>query len=176
MLTTVANPTSPLRLNVGFIIHQNIGYSRDFIFDIEQIHLQPDLDLKNLTGTARVTRTPQGLPVQVKMHATVHAQCVRCLEEFDLPLDIEFTELYAFSQRSVTDSDLILPEDAHIDLEPLVREYMLVAIPMSPLCKPDCKGLCPICGENQNNTTCNHDVEDIDPRLAVLKSLLKKKE
>ncbi len=171
----LTNPNSPLRLNVGFVIHQSIGYSREFLFDIPKIHLQPDLDLKDLTGTARVSRTPQGLPVQVKMHATVQAECVRCLSEFTLPLDIEFTELYAFSQRSVTDSDLILPEDAHIDLEPLVREYMLVTIPISPLCRADCKGLCPVCGNNLNETTCNHDDDEVDPRLAVLKLLLNKK-
>ncbi len=169
----MSNPHSPLRLNVGFIIHQSIGYSREFPFDIDKIHLAPDLDLVNLTGVARITRTPQGLPVQVKMRANVISQCVRCLSEFKQPLEIDFTELYAFSRKSVTASDLLLPEDAHIDLTPLVREYMLVAIPISPLCRPDCKGLCPICGENQNITTCHHDSEDIDPRLSVLKELLR---
>jgi uncharacterized protein len=130
--------------------------------------------LENLAGSVRVTRTPQGLPVQAKLRATLKSECVRCLRAFNQPLEIEFTELFAFKPRSVTDSNLILPEDGHIDLEPLVREYMLLEIPISPLCSPDCKGLCPICGENLNENDHDHSVEEGDPRLAVLKSLKNK--
>jgi uncharacterized protein len=173
ILVPLPNPRSPLRLNIGFIVHQNIGYSRDFPFDVPSIHLPPDLDLKNLTGLARVTRTPQGLLVQVKLRAAQQVECVRCLSDFDQPLEVDFTELYAFTPRSVTDSNLILPEDGYIDLEPLVREYMLLAIPISPLCSPDCKGLCPICGENLNENDHDHGESEGDPRLAVLKSLKK---
>jgi uncharacterized protein len=167
----LSNPRSPLRLNVGFIVHQNIGFSRDFPFDIPSIHLPPDLDLKNLTGWARVTRTPQGLPVQVKMRAELQSECVRCLTGVQQPLETEFTEMYAFTPRSITDSNLILPEDGKIDLEPLVREYMLLEVPISPLCSPECKGLCPVCGENLNLKVCTHGESEADPRLAVLKSL-----
>lgn len=86
----------------------------------------------------------------------MNSECVRCLVEFKQPLDVDFSELYAFTPRSVTESGLILPEDAHIDLEPLVREYMLIEIPISPLCREDCKGLCSICGEDLNEVTCEH--------------------
>jgi uncharacterized protein len=84
---------------------------------------------------------------------------------------MEFTELYAFSRNSVTDSGLLFPEDGHIDLAPLVREYALLAVPITPLCRPDCKGLCPVCGENQNETTCNHSEDEINPDFEILKSL-----
>jgi uncharacterized protein len=170
----LANLLSPLRLNVGFVVHQTIGSSRDFQIETDKIHLPPDLDLIDLSGNARVTRTPQGLLVQVKMHANVLSECVRCLNDFQQFLDIDFTELFAFNLRSVTDSGLLLPEDGHIDLTPLVREYMLLEVPISPLCKPDCKGLCPVCGENLNESNCNHDSEGGDPRLSILKSLLDK--
>jgi len=170
----VSNSHNLLRLNVGFLINQTVGASRDFTFDVPDIYLEPDLDLGNLNGTARVSRTAQGLLVQVKMHATLHTECVRCLTEFEQALAIDFTELYAFSRKSTTDSDLILPENAHINLAPLVREYMLLDIPIKPLCTPDCKGLCPTCGENLNEIQCGHQPETIDPRLAVLKSLLSK--
>jgi uncharacterized protein len=168
----LVNPLSPLRLNVGFIVHQFVGYNRDFSIEIEKIHLPPDLNLADLSGTARVGRTPQGLLVQVKMAATVLLQCGRCLVDFQQSLGIKFAELYAFTQRSVTDSDLILPEDGHIDLTPLVREYMLLDVPISPLCSPSCKGLCLVCGENLNESNCHHDPDGGDPRLTVLKPLL----
>jgi uncharacterized protein len=173
-LKALSNPLSPLRLNVGFFLNQNIGYSRDFPFDIPKIHLPPDLDLELLTGAARITRTPQGLLMQVKAHASLPEECSRCLTSFGQPLDSEFTELYAFSAKSVTESNLLSPEDGHIDLEPLIREYMLLAIPINPLCRPDCKGLCPVCGENLNEYQHNHDTDDGDPRLSVLKTLLEK--
>jgi uncharacterized protein len=168
------NSLSPLRINVGFIVHQTIGYSRDFPIEVEKIHLPPDLDLADLSGRARVTRTPQGLLVQVKMHATVLSECVRCLTGFQQSLNIDFAELYAFNLRSVTDSELLLPEDGHIDLTTLVREYMLLEVPISPLCNLECKGLCPVCGENMNESNCDHGPDGGDPRLAVLKSLLDK--
>jgi uncharacterized protein len=164
-----------LRLNVGFLVNQSVGFSRKFLFDYPSLHIQPDLDLKNLSGTAQVTRTPQGLLVQVKMHATVAAECVRCLEEFEQPLSINFTELYAFSMRTVSESGLILPESGVIDLAPLVREYMLLEIPINPLCRPDCKGICPICGETLNENPHEHEEDTIDPRMAKLKELLDKK-
>jgi uncharacterized protein len=171
----VSQSNNIFRLNVGFLINQSVGYSRDFLFESPHVHLSPDLDLNGLSGSTRITRTAQGLLVQVKMHATLLSQCVRCLKDFQLPLNNDFTELYAFSRSSMTDSDLLVPEDAHIDLGPLVREYMLLDVPISPLCSPGCKGLCPICGENLNDTTCNHDDDTIDPRLAVLRSLLDQK-
>jgi uncharacterized protein len=172
----VSNNRNQLRLNVGFLLNAPVGDSRDFPFEIDHIHLDPDLDLDSLQGTARITRTAQGLLLQAKMRATLPEECVRCLKSFEQSLQSEFTELYAFSQNSVTDSGLIVPEDAHIDLAPLVREYMLLAIPISPLCSPDCKGLCPVCGMNLNEGTHHHESEEIDSRLSVLKSLLDKKE
>jgi len=168
----VSDTQNNLRLNVGFIINQSKGYMREFPLEFPFIHIPPDLDLTDLSGSARVTRTGKGLLVQVKMHAQMMNECVRCLQGFPLLLDIEFTELYAFSADSSTDSELILPESGQIDLRPLVREEMLLAVPINPLCDPECKGLCPICGENRNETECDHDIEVIDPRLSVLKSLL----
>lgn len=163
-----------LRLNVGFIIHQTVGYSREFPFDVPSIRLLPDLDLLDFSGQVRVSRTAQGLLVQTAMHAAKTAECVRCLDEFIQPLQIDFTELYAFSASSVTDSGLLVPENGKLDLAPLVREEMLLAVPINPLCRPDCKGLCPVCGENLNSAAYDHGHDEVDPPLGSLKSLLDK--
>ena len=74
--------------------------------------------------------------------------------------------------RSVSESGLLLPDDAHIDLAPLLREYALLEIPISPLHKPDCKGLCPECGQDLNIRDCGHRPERSDSPFAKLKDLL----
>jgi uncharacterized protein len=168
----VSDLHSPLRLNVGFIVAQSAGFSRDFPFDLPQINIPPDLHLSSLLGSIRATHTPQGILLQVDFKAQISLECVRCLTNFQQYLDINFTELYAFSQRYVTDSGLLMPETGVIDLNPILREYILLEIPISPLCRPDCKGLCPICGNNLNESTCTHDEDVVDPRLASLKKLL----
>ena len=160
-----------LSLNVGFIAHQTAGYSREFPLELPSFPLISELSINDLTGVARVTRTSQGLLVQVKLSAHTPGECVRCLEPFDLPLEIEFTDLYAFTTDATNETELVLPENSIIDLGPTVRDEMLVGIPISPICQPDCKGLCPYCGENRNIVTCHHENEDIDPRLDTLKSL-----
>ena len=88
--------------------------------------------------------------------AELQAECVRCLEPFLQPLHAEFTDLYALKGHGFTESGLTLPEDANIDFTPLVWEYMNLDIPIKALCRPDCKGLCVVCGTNLNEETCEH--------------------
>ena len=170
----MSDPHSPLRLNVGFIVAQSAGFFRDFPFDLHQINIPPDLQTISLNGSIRATRTPQGILLQEDFTVQTGLECVRCLTDFQQSLDVNFTELYAFSQRYVTDAGLLMPESGVIDLSPVLREYILLAIPISPLCRPDCIGLCPICGNNLNEVTCSHDDDIGDSRLASLKTLLGK--
>ena len=165
--------SNPLRLNAGFLVNIPLGESRDFPIEISNLELDADLILRDLSGNAQLTRTANGILAHIWLKASTASQCVRCLTDFDLPLQVDFTELYAFSTNSTTDSELIFPENGYINLALLVREYMLLDMPISPLCKDDCKGLCPVCGENLNETTCHHEESTTDPRLSVLKSLLK---
>lgn len=149
-------PKHPLRINVGFLHNTSIGTSRDIHFKFPSLLLEEELPITDLNGFARTSRTPQGILVQGEFSGSTPVECVRCLTEFTQPLKTSFSELYAFDTRSSTESNLILPEDANIDLEPLVREYFLIEIPISALCSPDCKGLCPECGENLNRAICEH--------------------
>jgi uncharacterized protein len=168
----VTNLRKPLRLNLGFLINGPIGTSRDFDFDFERFQVSDDLVLDRFNGLARVGRTPQGLLVQGDFQGEIEMECVRCLMPFSQQLHFEFTELYAFSPKSVTESELMVPDDAHIDLQPLVREYALLEIPISPLHSPECKGLCPVCGQNLNARDCGHRPEVDESPLEALKKLL----
>ncbi|MGZ9166810.1 MAG: YceD family protein [Anaerolineales bacterium] len=165
------NPRKPFRINVGFIIHEETGYNHEIPFELDQIKLD-DLELQNLTGSVMIGRTPQGLIVQGKFSADTKLECVRCLREFNFSLNWDITDLYAFNKKSVSESELLVPDDAHIDLAPLIREYALLEIPISPLHSPDCKGLCPECGEDLNIRDCGHRPEQSDSPFAKLKDLL----
>jgi uncharacterized protein len=169
----VTNPRRPLRLNVGFLIKSPIGTSRDFYFDYEKMRLGADVLLSKFLGTARFDRTPQGLFLQAGFSGRLEIECVRCLEAFDQQIKSPLEELYAFDKRNVTDSNLLVPEDGQIDLAPLFREVALLEVPINPICKPECKGLCPVCGENLNKVECGHAGPGVESPFAVLKDLLK---
>ena len=168
----MTNPRNPFRLNVGFIVHQDAGYNREFPFEFKQIQIADDLDLHDFEGAAIIGRTPQGLIVQATFSAKLFIECVRCLNQYDHKLKWDFTELFAFNEKSVSESDLILPEDAHIDLQPLIREYALLEVPINPICKTTCNGLCAVCGQDLNISDCEHKDIIEDSPFSKLKDLL----
>lgn len=169
----MTNPRRPFRLNVGFIVHQEVGYKHEFPFEFDQVRLSSDLELRNFEGVVTIGRTQQGLILQGKFTARTTVECVRCLGEFEQSLKIKLTELYAFKHKAINETDLVLPDDAQIDLQSLIREYALLEIPIKPICKPDCKGLCSVCGEDLNQGNCGHGDTHEDSPFAVLKDLLK---
>jgi uncharacterized protein len=152
----VTRVQNPLRINVGFLVNQPIGTNREFQLDLPDLQLEHDLNLKNFKGKVCIDRATQGLFVQGQFDATKEEQCGRCLDDFGQPLHAELSELYSFRNQIAIDTELALSEDGNIDLAPLVWEYLTLDIPMKPLCRQDCKGLCPVCGTNLNDTTCEH--------------------
>lgn len=160
-------------LNVGFLISAAAGTSRDFTFDYERMRLGDDLTVTDFAGTATFSRTQQGLLLQGEFSAKLDLDCVRCLEGYTQAISWTFTDLYAFDKRSLSESNLLVPEEGKIDLAPLLREYALLEVPIRPICKPDCKGLCPECGENLNRVDCGHQPARDESPFAALKDLLK---
>ncbi len=110
----------------------------------------------------------------------IESQCSRCLEPFEHPIDTTFDLRYqpraentGEGEREIEDDDLTTAfyDDDRIDLGQLMREQIYLALPMKPLCRELCRGLCPQCGTNLNTGTCNCTTDWDDPRLAVLKAL-----
>ena len=108
--------------------------------------------------------------------------CSRCLEPFRLPVAAPFdlrylpaSEVSTEPEREVDDADLETSyyENDAIDLNELLREQFYLVLPMKPLCRDDCRGLCPQCGTNLNTGSCDCAPVWEDPRLAPLKNLLK---
>jgi DUF177 domain-containing protein len=111
--------------------------------------------------------------------------CGRCLEPYRLPLSATFDLRYlpasaaaAEGEHEMDDEDLETSyyRDDQIDVNELLREQFYLALPMKPLCREDCRGLCPQCGINLNTSTCSCAPAWEDPRLAALKGLGKTRE
>jgi uncharacterized protein len=162
----------PLRLNVGFFLHESVGFSRTFDYDLGPVFFSEDLQVNTLRGSMRFTRTAQGIYATGRLIAELPQTCVRCLSPFDLAVMIEFSDLFVFPPERAEEAILAIPETGILDLAPLAREYILLEIPIQPMCKPDCLGLCPICGGDRNETPCEHQKQEFDPRFAALKTLL----
>src|SRR5690606_15039643 len=118
------NAINHLRLNIGFITHETVGYLRDFPLEFPTIHLPPDLDVDQFSGIARVSRAQQGLLVHVQVRGLTIVQCGRCLIDFEQQLKADFTDLYAFAPILASESGLVVPETGQLDLSPSVREEL----------------------------------------------------
>jgi len=124
-------------------------------------------------------RAGMELFLEGSVDAQTSANCARCAEEFSTSARRAFR--YVLAPKSVADEEGSDPrsEDLefsfydgdHVDLSPLVREQVLLALTERPLCREDCKGLCASCGANLNEAPCGCTKEKGDPRLAVLRTL-----
>ncbi|GAB4533666.1 MAG: hypothetical protein Fur0018_23140 [Anaerolineales bacterium] len=164
------NGFNPLHFNVGFVAAETVGYVRDIPIAVESYDW-PDLKLTHLHGLVTFDRVSKGITARVQLQADMTIECMRCLEPYEQPLEVDFTELFSFLGK-MPGAEFVFPESGQIDLGPLVREYMILAIPMQTVCRPDCQGLCPVCGGNLNQQVCRHEADEIDPRLAALRQLL----
>lgn len=115
------------------------------------------------------------------VNTVLELTCSRCLEPFQLPVDSAFDIRYLpQSENSGAEEDEVEEDDLsdafyrdeQIDLRQLLEEQFYLTLPMKPLHADDCKGLCPNCGTNLNERTCNCQVRWEDPRLAGLKALM----
>lgn len=104
--------------------------------------------------------------------------CSRCLNQVNQSLTIPFRELFTAQPEKIREDEnemYHLVDSDRIDLDPYLEEIVLVAVPFAPLCDPDCKGICPVCGSNQNEHACSCQKDIIDPRLEGLADFFKDK-
>jgi uncharacterized protein len=129
------------------------------------LRLEAVMDGVLVTGTARVP---------------LAGECVRCLRDITDELTVDISELfyYAATKRSLLEDGDVEAEELPtldgelINLEPTVRDAVVLALPFQPLCRPDCGGLCAVCGERMDDLEPGHHHEQLDPRWAALGSLL----
>jgi len=115
----------------------------------------------------------EGVLVTGTAHAEVTGECSRCLDPITGgTVEVEFTELFAYpdsaTERTTDEDEIARLVDDLVDLEPVVRDATVLALPSVPLCTPDCAGLCPDCGGKWADLGPDHRHETIDPRWAAL--------
>lgn len=163
---------SRLRFNFGFLLEAPNGTSRDVELDYPKIRISEDMTLEPLFGSFRATRISEGIYLNGRLQSRIVTQCVRCLEDAVVPLNIDIDELFYYPPEAAPAESYVVGENGFIDLAPLVRELAVLDMPIRPLCRPDCQGLCMNCGQNLNEADCGCEDEDIDPRLDALRQIL----
>lgn len=121
-----------------------------------------------VTVRARMESVHEGILVSAEIDAHATGVCGRCLDEFSEPLEVEFQELFTFS--SDEDSEFEVHDD-HVDLEPLIRDAVVLSLPFQPVCSPDCAGLDPETGERLTELPDPESARRTDPRWAALQAL-----
>lgn len=116
----------------------------------------------------RLESVVEGVLVTGAAEVTLTGQCGRCLEPISFDEEIDLQELYLYPDKEPDDEEASRLEDDLLDLEPLLRDTVVLDLPYTPLCRPDCAGLCPDCGANLNADPDHAHDDRIDPRWAGL--------
>lgn len=182
-----------LYFNVAQLMKESAGATRHATVVAGLYRLVPDLapqaqaeDVQQpeLVGPIRLMRTGDGVLVQGRLQAEMTQPCVRCLEPVVVSLDVALEEIFSPTLDVITGQAIVPEEDDQalwidehhiLDLREVLRQNVLVAMPLHPLCREDCRGLCSSCGQNLNEGNCNCE-PDPDPRWASLAALLKSNE
>ena len=168
-----------LAWNVAGLLADDPGEDRVVGVADTRIDLGDGLRLAEpIAGRVRLLRTNRGILASADLHAALDLECSRCLREVVYPVELRFQEEYlpaldiATGRPLPTDDepDVARLTDHHeLDLEPPVRDAILLAEPIAPVCRADCPGLCIVCGLRLDEGQHDHPDDDIDPRLEALR-------
>ena len=127
-----------------------------------------------------ITKTGGNLVLQTEISTEVTFPCSRCLVDYDEHITCQVDVLYEKTERVLSDTDDVEENDdvevlgydtKEIDIGRRMEEALCLAMPLKPLCREACKGLCPLCGKDLNQTTCNCRTDSVDPRWQTLKEM-----
>ncbi len=167
-----------MQINVAQLLKEPVGSSRKY-----QTDEIPDNDnINSIKGALVLVRTNRGLIVKGEMTASVVSLCSRCLKPITYQIDYEFEEeafpsidMSTGLSLPVEPESLVIDNTHTLDLSDMLVQYALLTIPIKPLCRPDCAGLCPQCGTNLNDSICQCSHKSADTQWLKLASLKKER-
>lgn len=167
---------SDLKLSVAEILGRP-GRYRDFDISASLESLGTPLAAladAPVDGSMRAESVVEGVLITGRVDGLTELVCARCLTDFQSPLDFEVCELFVGpGYEGPKDEDFypIQGPPPEIDLEPMLRDAVTLALPLKPLCSSECRGLCAHCGKDLNEGPCDCKEDDVDPRWAELSAL-----
>lgn len=174
-----------MRINVAEI-KEEVGNHKRFpvTIAVQPVELGGQVNQfdRPFTGEVEIWNTGDRLLVRGEVSGDAQVACSRCLAQFSLPLDVSFEEEFVEGQPAETEEEELEVERQvsyysgdEIDLSESLRDHIVLELPMNPLCRNACAGLCSGCGVNLNEGACTCTAETVvDPRFAALKQLLQK--
>ena len=168
-----------LSYNVATLLRAAPGTERRYEVEPIELDMYDDLRLAApIAGQVRLSRTTRSILARASLSTAIEASCGRCLKPLVAPISVEIEEealptIDIDTGRPLDAADepdtLRLDDHHELDLDGPIREAISLAEPIALLCRPDCRGLCPVCGIDLNTVTVHgHDDEAVDPRLAAL--------
>lgn len=134
-----------------------------------------------VSGSAELLPNTEGeIRIRGRLSVSMEAECDRCLEAARLPIDLDFDLFYepatAVPEREEVEVEageieIGFYEGDGLELEDVLREQVLLALPMQKICRDDCRGICPVCGQNRNHADCDCELKPADDRWAELRNL-----
>jgi len=172
-----------LAFNVAQLLKEGVGATRHYQLTGELY----DIDASNpgivpIEGYLDLVRTPRGVLAQGRAALTLQATCRRCLAPFASAVTLEIEEEYVATIDVVTglrlkleaddEAELLINDHHTLDTSEVLRQLAVAATVAPGLCRPDCKGICPVCGADLNREACHCHLDRVDPRVAALAGLL----
>ena len=127
----------------------------------------------DLAFDLRIESVSEGVLVSGVAQVTLAGECARCLDPISQGLEVDVQQLYLYPGNEVEadDDEVGRLVDDMIDLEPLIRDAVVLALPLAPVCRDDCPGLCPDCGVRLDDVGPDHGHDQVDPRWAALRAV-----
>jgi uncharacterized protein len=160
-----------MQFNVSQLLRERVGSTRHHA-------LSPEAPVHR--GKVELIRTPTGVLVRCEADVILDASCSRCLAPFGYPAHVSFEEVFyqqvdvvtgARTQTEAEPESFLIDTNHTIDITEAVRQYSEMAAAMQPLCRPDCPGICPECGQDLSIATCKCDRTPVDARWGALAEL-----
>ncbi len=162
----------------------DLAYEKDWLKHLQKGHREEDFDfIAPITARVELNRSGKNVFIKGELAGKLKSLCSRCLKSFNYNLGADFQgSLTPLPQRfekeeielSGEDVELSFYQGGEIDLKEVISEQLVLAVPLTPLCQEECKGLCPQCGTDLNEGECNCQMETLSG-FAVLKNFKLKK-
>jgi uncharacterized protein len=169
--------------NVAQLLKEPIGSTRSY--EVEEDFTGAERFADDVRGSLRLLRTHQGVLATAELEVKITLDCGRCLSPFPLLLNLSIEEEFFPLVDVNTGRRLFMPSGAEgtpissdhvLDFTDVLRQCVITQVPMKPLCKANCAGLCQQCGANLNQGTCQCGMARVDPRWKALAELLEQKQ